>query len=63
MLPDLSAVSLVLKKLIRARMTFNKMNLFGVMMSPSILKALSEDVLVAGKGQLAFQNLAKSGNN
>ena len=64
MFPVLSAVSLVLEKLIiSGRMILIKLNLLGVMISPSMLKALSEEVLVAGKGQFAFQNLANSGNN
>ena len=40
----------------------SKLNLVGIMMRPSMLKALSELVEVAGKGQTAFQNLANKGN-
>ena len=62
--PVLPGVSLVLEKLIiRARSILIKMNLVGVMISPSMLKALSEEVLVAGNGQLAFQNLANNGKS
>lgn len=62
--PVLPGVSLVLEKLIiRARRILIKMNLVGVMISPSMLKALSEEVLVAGNGQLAFQNLANNGKS
>jgi hypothetical protein len=49
--------------IIRARRILIKMNLVGVMISPSMLKALSEEVLVAGNGQLAFQNLANKGKS
>ena len=35
----------------------------GVMMRPSMLNALSEEVEVAGKGQVALKNLASSGNS
>ena len=38
-------------------------NLDGVMMRPSMLKALSDEVEVAGNGQLAFQYLSSRGNN
>ena len=62
--PVLPVVSLVLEKLIiRARRILIKMNLVGVMISPSMLKALSEEVLVAGNGQLDFQNLANNGKS
>ena len=37
--------------------------LVGVMMRPSMLSALSEDVEVAGKGQVALKNLASRGKS
>ena len=47
----------------RAQKIMIKTNLLGVMISPSILKALSEEVEVAGNAQLAFKNFANIGNN
>lgn len=62
MFPDLSGVSLVLQKSeIRAYRIMIRLNLVGMMMSPSMLKARSELVEVAGKGQTAFQYLANKG--